>query len=96
MPLNFHPGISPSVAAPVANPVRSSPVKDPAAHRVEVEPLVVEERGTERSAKRSAEYVAALRELREEQQAPQHNLATRTYLQIAHYEGDFQLVDVYT
>lgn len=56
----------------------------------------MEERGTERSAKRSAEYVAALRDLREEQQAPQHNLATRTYLQIAHYEGDFQLVDVYT
>jgi hypothetical protein len=40
--------------------------------------------------------VAALRELREEQQNPRHNLATRTYLQVAHYEGGFQLVDVYT
>lgn len=92
MSLNFHHGIFPSVSAPAANPMRPPPVKQPDARSVEVEPLVVEER----SAKRSAEYVAALRELRDAQQDPRHNLASRTYLQIAHYEGDFQLIDVYT
>jgi hypothetical protein len=61
-----------------------------------VEPAAVEEPSSGRGAKRSADYVAALRELREEQQNPRHNLATRTYLQVAHYEGGFQLVDVYT
>lgn len=87
MPLNIHPGISLSVVAPAASPVRH-----PAARSVEVESVVVEERST----KRSAEYVTALRELREEQLHPRHTHATRTYLQVAHYEGDFQLVDVYT
>lgn len=91
MSLNLNPGFSHPVTAPAAHPVRNSP-----AHSVQVESAAVEEHSAGRGAKRSADYVAALRELREEQQNPRHNLATRTYLQVAHYEGDFQLVDVYT
>lgn len=92
MPLNLYPVYPHPVTAPADRPARSTP-----AQPVQVEqPTATVEQHSGRSAKRSAEYVAALRELREEQLNPRHNIATRTYLQIAHYEGDFQLVDVYT
>ena len=48
-----------------------------------------------RAARRSADYVAALRELKAQGQDMRHNQASRTYLDIAHLDGGFQLIDVY-
>ena len=98
MSLNLNPGFSHPVITPAERPVRNLP-----AHSVQVE-VVVEAHVAERKAKRLEDYKAnrlegymeALREVREEQPNTRHNLATRTYLQVAHYEGDFPLVDVYT
>lgn len=90
MSLNLNPGFSHPVITPAERPARNLP-----AHSAQVE-VEVEEQAAERSAKRRENYMEALRELREEQPNTRHNLATRTYLQVAHYEGDFALVDVYT
>lgn len=94
MSVNLNPGVSYSVITPAERPVRNSPAPVVPAEVVTAE-VVVEERANGRGAKRPEEYVAALRELQEEQPTRQ-GLATRTYLQVAHYEGDFPLVDVYT
>lgn len=46
-------------------------------------------------ARRAEEYVAALRELKTQNQDLRHNQATQTYLNVAHFDGGFQLIDVY-
>lgn len=92
MSLSIIPGFTYQVNATSVPPVKPLPVQPQRREAVvaEVEPEV------ERSVRRSEDYVVALRELRADQQNPRQHLATRTYLQVAHYEGNFQLVDVYT
>lgn len=45
--------------------------------------------------RRAGEYVEALRELKAQQDGSHHNRAAQTYLNIAHFDGGFQLIDVY-
>lgn len=90
MSLSINPGLTYQVSNIASQ--RAIPVES---RRDTVVPET-EESSTDRSARRSESYIAALRELRAEQQNQATHPATRTYLQIAHYEGNFQLVDVYT
>lgn len=92
MPLSLNPGFTYQVTPSVAQPTRATSAEV----RREPVAVVTDEAVTERSARRSENYVAALRELRADLQSPHQHLATRTYLQVAHYDGDFPLVDVYT
>jgi hypothetical protein len=45
--------------------------------------------------RRAGEYVEALRELKAQQEGSHQNRAAQTYLNIAHFDGGFQLIDVY-
>jgi len=45
--------------------------------------------------RRAEEYVAALRELKAQNQDSRHSQAAQTYLNVAHFDGGFQLIDVY-
>lgn len=45
---------------------------------------------------KTEDYVAALRELKNQDGYLKRDLASRTYLDIAHYDGGFHLIDVYT
>lgn len=92
MSLSVTPGFTYQVNATSVPSVKPLPVQPQRRETVvaEVEPV------EKRSTRRSEDYVAALRELRVDQQNPRQHLATRTYQQVAHYEGNFQLVDVYT
>lgn len=58
------------------------------------EPAADETQQTQR-VRRSENYVAALRELREQQQEMRRSPGAQTYLDIAHFDGGFQLIDVY-
>lgn len=52
--------------------------------------------GEARQTQRSEDYVAALRELKAQtQEETRRSQASRTYLDIAHFEGNFQLINVY-
>lgn len=48
------------------------------------------------SRARTVDYVVALRELKNQDDHLKRDLASRTYLDIAHYDGGFHLIDVYT
>jgi len=96
MSLNLNPGYTYQATGFVSQPA-GSPARKVSSQPQRPEPVQPEvAKSGSRSAQRSADYVAALRELRAESQHPRQSLAARTYLQVAHYEGNFQLVDVYT
>lgn len=93
MPINLNPGFVYSIGSgmplggPRAAPVR--PADNPtSSHTTEV--------STAKNSLRSDNYVSALRELKAEESYGKRDIASRTYLEIAHYEGNYPLVDVYT
>lgn len=94
MSLSLTPGalysLSPRVPAAGGAPPHTQPV----AERV-AEPKADPGETVNRAARRSADYVAALRELKAQSQDTRHSQASRTYLDIAHLDGGFQLIDVY-
>jgi hypothetical protein len=46
-------------------------------------------------ARRTEDYVAAVRELKSQQQDMRHSQAAQTYLDIAFFDGGLPLIDVY-
>lgn len=55
----------------------------------------VRQTGESRAQQRSEDYVAALRELRAQNHEARSHQAAQTYLDIAHFEGNFHLINVY-
>jgi hypothetical protein len=86
MSLSLAPGAIQGFAPtrPPAGPATSPPPKPP-----------TEPQEFRQPTRRSDDYVAALRELKAAQQDMRRNPATETYLEIAHFDGGYQLIDVY-
>ena len=88
MSLSISPGAAYGLAATGPRPVIEPPPPRP-------QPPEESAAAQSQRTRRAEEYVEALRELKAQQDGSRYDRAAQTYLNIAHFDGGFQLIDVY-